>query len=83
MNRPKLSKDELTALLDELQALARAWHDRLDFDDHMSAGIFLMVGARLAFATKMPLDQVLTHVRAAHETYKKHATDRWPDVVCR
>lgn len=65
---PQVSADEYVQLYEELQALAKAWKDRLDIPEYEAACVLLQVGGTMAAWSGTPLEHTLNYVKKAWET---------------
>jgi hypothetical protein len=63
-----VSPEEYVQLYEELQALAKAWKDRLDIPEYVASCVLLQVGGTMAAWSGAPLEQTLRLVKSAWET---------------
>ena len=63
-----VSQEEYIQLYEELQALAKAWKDRLDIPEYTAASVLLQVGGTMAAWGGTSLEQTLRFVESAWQT---------------
>ena len=64
----RLSEPEYVQLYEELQALIRAWKDRLDITEYAASCVLLQVGGTMAAWSGEPLAHTLSYVERAWRT---------------
>jgi hypothetical protein len=64
----RISENEYIQLCEELQALAKAWKDRLDIPEYDASCVLLQVGGTMAAWSGTPLEHTLSYVKHAWET---------------
>jgi len=67
-SKTRLSEEEYVQCYEELQALVRAWKDRLDIHEYAASCLFLQVGATMAAWSGSPLAHTLSTVEHAWKT---------------
>lgn len=64
----RLSEDDYIQLCEELQALVRAWKDRLDIHEYAASCVLLQVGGTMSAWSGSPLEHTLSIVEHAWKT---------------
>ena len=68
MNTRVVTESERILLYEEVQALVRAWKDRLDISEHDASCVLLQIGGTMAAWSGTPLEGTLAYVQHAWET---------------
>ena len=68
MSMRVVTASEYVQLYADVQALVRAWKDRLDISEHDAACVLLQLGGTMAAWSGTSLEITLTHVKHAWET---------------
>ena len=63
-----LSEADRIQLYEELQALVKAWKDRIDIPEYAAACVLLQVGGTMAAWSGAPLEHTLSYVENAWKT---------------
>ncbi len=63
-----VTQEEYIQLYEELQALVKAWKDRLDIPEYTAATVFLQIGGTMAAWGGTSLEQALRFVESAWKT---------------
>ena len=64
----ELSEADRIQLYEELQALVKAWKDRLDISEYAASCVLLQVGGTMAAWSDAPLALTLSYVEHAWKT---------------
>jgi len=70
----KISENEYIQLYAELQALLKAWKDRLDIPESDVSCVLLQIGGTMAAWSGAPLEHTLNYVKHAWETAYEQPT---------
>ena len=68
MNTRVITESEHILLYEDVQALVRAWKDRLDISEHDASCVLLQIGGTMAAWSGTPLESTLAYVQHAWET---------------
>ena len=68
MNTRVITESEHILLYEEVQALVRAWKDRLDISEYDASCVLLQIGGTMAAWSGRPLESTLAYVQHAWET---------------
>lgn len=68
MSTHVVSIDEYVQLYEELQALVKAWKDRLDINEYTASCVLLQVGGTMAAWGGSSLEHTLNYVETAWKT---------------
>ncbi len=66
--RTAVAEGEYIQLCEELQALIKAWKDRLNISEYAASCVLLQVGGTMVAWSGAPLDHALSYVTHAWET---------------
>ena len=75
MSTRVLTESERVLLYEEVQALVRAWKDRLDISEHDASCVLLQIGGTMAAWSGTPLEGALAYVQHAWETADELPTE--------
>jgi len=64
----QVSADAYVQLYEELQALTKAWKDRLDIPEYETSCVLLQIGGTMAAWSGASLEHTLSYVKRAWET---------------